>query len=310
MQCPDPPSPALARVAAAGPRPGAAAKGEGRGGALTVSRAAAAPRHAQGGLLPQRKGRQQGGGARPDASGKTEATAGETATAAAGDPGGRPGRGRRHGRRHSEDAAAGGARVRDRGRRDHQSHSLPRRPRRESGICGQSPRRSRAGRRDDQCRAVPRPVGGRSPGAHGGTGAPFPEPTTPPAGGGRRRRLCGAARGCGAVLRSREPANPDCLLGADAQAWVLRSTSDVRRIPPRLASLPGGRALEMPTSDGRRTHCPPDDPAFQSLLLRPRGGLLGAMCRVAFHAKARCRFVRSPRPKALASRGWATCPIV
>lgn len=75
---------------------------------------ATAPRRAHDGLLPQRRGRQGGGGARPDAGGKAEARA-QAAAAAAGDPGGRPRRGGLPGRRHSGDAAAGGARGRDPG---------------------------------------------------------------------------------------------------------------------------------------------------------------------------------------------------
>lgn len=97
-------------------RPGPGTAGEGRAGSsVTVSCGGGCARTHAGRALPQRRGRQRRGGARPDAGGKTEAAAEAAAAAAAGDPGGRPGHGGRHGRRHSGDAAPGGARGRDPG---------------------------------------------------------------------------------------------------------------------------------------------------------------------------------------------------
>lgn len=110
---PTPPSPAPARAGSAPHQPGDREL-RGRGGAAApVSRGDCPPRRAQNRPLPQRRGRQGVGGARPDAAGKAGATANAAATAA-GNPSGRPSRGGPPGRRHSGDAAAGGA-LRDDG---------------------------------------------------------------------------------------------------------------------------------------------------------------------------------------------------
>lgn len=111
----------------------------------------------------------------------------------------------------AQDAASctGAAMVRTQ-RRDHQSHGPPRRPRRGSGIGSQWARRSRAGRREGQCRAPPQGWAGPGPG-------------DPMEGGGR---IYSPSPGCGGAAVGR----PGCDLGPSlteavscAHAAALRS---------------------------------------------------------------------------------------
>lgn len=100
--------PSPARAGGLGARRDRGPRGRGGVARPPLTAVAAAPRRAHDWPLPQQRGRQRGGGARPDAGGKAKARA-QAAATAAGDPGGRPRRGGLHGRRHSGDAAAGGA---------------------------------------------------------------------------------------------------------------------------------------------------------------------------------------------------------
>lgn len=133
--------------------------------------------------------------------------------------------------RRAERAAA------TRGRCDHQSRSPPQRPRRGSGIRGQSGRGSRAGRRADQCRAALRQrasASSRRPNRHGHP--QFPDPPTLPSAGTR-------AAG-GAEQRPAEAARPAGQRGHLAS--VFRGTSAAWSNSPPPASWPGER-----TSDAR-----------------------------------------------------------
>ena len=102
------------------------------------------------------------------------------------------------------------------GRRDHQSGSPPRRPRRGSGIRGQSARGSQAGHRADQCGAALRAVGGHTPEEPAITGAPS-SATRPPLCPPRRPARTGAAGGAGSQSYWTD-ARP-CCLRANARRW-------------------------------------------------------------------------------------------
>lgn len=147
------------------------------------------------------------------------------------------------------------------GRRDHQSGSPPQRPRRGSGIHGQSARGSRAGHRADQCGAALRAVGGRTLEGPAITGAPSSatrpsraplSPRPRPA----RTRAAGWAgsRSCLSGPLDRRPA----LLPPRRRSLPApRSPTADWRNPPPAASHPGGCAFGMWVSDGRRAHGPP-----------------------------------------------------
>lgn len=126
------------------------------------------------------------------------------------------------------------------GRRDHQSGSPPRRPRRGSGIRGQSARGSQAGHRADQCGAALRAVGGRTPEEPAITGAPSsatrPSLSPPP-----RPARTGAAGGAGS--QSCWTDSRPCCLRADAHPWFPGARPPPGGIlHPQLHTLEGARS--------------------------------------------------------------------
>lgn len=144
------------------------------------------------------------------------------------------------------------------GRRDHQSGSPPQRPRRGSGIHGQSARGSRAGHRDDQCGAALRAVGGRTPEGPAITGAPSSaarpsrDPLSPPPRPARTRAAGRAgSRSCRPDLLD-TPAGQACW--TDARPCCLRADAP-SRFPG--ARLPTGGILhsQLHTLGGARSGC-------------------------------------------------------